>query len=119
MSTHAMIDLETLGTKPDGVVLTLGAIKFNPYTQTEPDKGLYIRLDVDEQTKMGRSVDDGTLEWWGKQDKARTPIFYPGRRLPSLASSTHWPNKRTCLLSATQLVFRAVLHKCSRFFFFF
>ena len=59
MSTHAMIDLETLGTKPDCVVLTLGAIKFNPYTQTEPDKGLYIRLDVDEQTKMGRSVDDG------------------------------------------------------------
>ena len=70
MSTHAMIDLETLGTKPDCVVLTLGAIKFNPYTQTEPDKGLYIRLDVDEQTKMGPSVDDGTLEWWGKQDKA-------------------------------------------------
>ena len=70
MSTHAMIDLETLGTKPDCVVLTLGAIKFNPYKQTEPDKGLYIRLNVDEQTKMGRSVDDGTLEWWGKQDKA-------------------------------------------------
>ena len=38
-----MIDLETLGTKPDCVVLTLGAIKFNPYKQTEPDKGLYIR----------------------------------------------------------------------------
>jgi len=69
MSTHAMIDLETLGTQPDCVILTLGGIKFNPYNKEEPAKGLYLRLNVDEQTSMNRSVDDGTLEWWGKQPK--------------------------------------------------
>ena len=31
MTTHAMIDIETLGTKPDAVVLTIGGVKFNPY----------------------------------------------------------------------------------------
>ena len=30
MTTHAMIDLETLGTAPDCAVLTIGAIKFDP-----------------------------------------------------------------------------------------
>ena len=41
MATHAMIDLETLGTKPDCVILTLGAIKFDPFTNEEPQSGLY------------------------------------------------------------------------------
>ena len=30
MATHGMIDLETLSTKPDATVLTVGAIKFDP-----------------------------------------------------------------------------------------
>ena len=30
MATHAMIDIETLGTGPNCVVLTVGAVKFNP-----------------------------------------------------------------------------------------
>ena len=31
MTTHATIDLETLSTKPDAVLLTIGAIKFDPF----------------------------------------------------------------------------------------
>ena len=30
MATHAMIDIETLGTGADCVVLTVGAVKFDP-----------------------------------------------------------------------------------------
>lgn len=67
MSNSVMIDIETLGTKPDCVVLTLGAVKFSPYNMIEPGPGLYMRLDVDEQTARGRSVDEGTIAWWGKQ----------------------------------------------------
>ena len=29
-----MIDLETLGTKPDSVIISLGIIKFDPYSRT-------------------------------------------------------------------------------------
>jgi hypothetical protein len=65
-----MIDLETLGVEPDCVVMTIGAIKFDPFTDTEPHSGLYLRCDVDEQTNMGRTVDDNTLAWWAQQDEA-------------------------------------------------
>ena len=32
MATHAMIDIETLGTEPGSVVLSVGAVKFDPFT---------------------------------------------------------------------------------------
>lgn len=70
MATHGMIDLETLGVEPDSVIITLGGIKFDPFSDKEPHSGLYLRCDVDEQTSMGRSVDDNTLAWWAKQDDA-------------------------------------------------
>ena len=65
-----MIDLETMGTSPNAVILTLGAIKFDPYSLKEPGPGLYFKLDVDAQLKLGRTIDESTLEWWAKQDVA-------------------------------------------------
>lgn len=65
-----MIDLETLGTSSDCVILTLGAVKFSPLTSAEPSDALYIRFDVDQQVSMGRIIDEGTITWWGKQDEA-------------------------------------------------
>ena len=65
---HAMIDLETLSTNPDAVILTVGGVKFNPYTSVEPSQGMYFRVDVDSQTAMGRHVMQDTLDWWGRQD---------------------------------------------------
>lgn len=64
-----MLDLETLGTKPDAVIITAGAIKFDPYSdniQSESD-GLYMRLEVDPQLELGRTIDEDTIAWWGKQ----------------------------------------------------
>lgn len=66
-----MIDLETLGVEPDSVVMTLGAIKFDPFSDTEPHSGLYLRCDVEEQSEqLGRSIDENTLAWWSKQSQA-------------------------------------------------
>ena len=67
MTTHATIDLETLSTKPDAVLLTIGAIKFDPFTTDPPYSEFYYRANVDEQTAMGRHVEEGTLEWWARQ----------------------------------------------------
>ncbi len=66
---HAMIDLETLSTNPNAVILTVGAVKFDPYTTMKPYDDLYFRVDVDSQTKLGRDVMQDTLDWWGKQPK--------------------------------------------------
>ena len=70
MTTHAMIDLETLGTKPDTVILTIGGVKFNPNAISEHHSELYYRFEVDEQLSKGRTTDKSTLEWWQKQDPA-------------------------------------------------
>lgn len=63
-----MLDIETLSTRPESVMLTLGAVKFDPWSSdVDTDGGLYIRCNVDEQIAMGRHIQDETLEWWGKQ----------------------------------------------------
>ena len=83
MATHAMIDIETLGTEPDCVVLSVGAVKFDPYTNIEPHTKTLWRPSADEQIESGRSVLESTLEWWAKlpqhiQDEA----FSEEGRLP-------------------------------------
>jgi len=68
MATHGMIDLETLGVLPDTVIMTLGAVKFDPYGDAEPHSELYMRLDVEEQTEVySRTILDDTLAWWATQ----------------------------------------------------
>jgi hypothetical protein len=62
-----MLDIETLGTRPGCVVLTLGAVKFNPYSLEAPGPGLYVRPDVDEQLASGREAQDDTMLWWMSQ----------------------------------------------------
>ena len=63
-----MLDIETLSTRPDAVVLTLGAVTFSPWaSEVDTDTGLYVRVDVDEQLALDRHVQQDTVEWWGKQ----------------------------------------------------
>ena len=64
-----MLDLETLSTKQNAVVLTLGAVKFNPFNLQEPSEELYLRIDADQQISLGRDVSESTVEWWMKQSE--------------------------------------------------
>ena len=68
MTTHAMIDLETLSTNPDATILTVGGVKFDPYNSVEPSQGMYFRVDFEQQSKIKRHVMQDTLDWWGQQD---------------------------------------------------
>lgn len=88
-----MLDIETLGIMPDSVVLTVGAIKFNPYSLHEPYDPLYLRLDVDEQLSMDRHVCEDTVAWWGKQDEeVREEALGEGNRV-NIESFTKQLNK--------------------------
>jgi hypothetical protein len=52
-----MLDLETLSTRPNSVILTIGAVKFDPFGgEIDTDKGLYYRVNVDEQLALDRHV---------------------------------------------------------------
>jgi len=64
----AMWDLETLSTTLDSVILTLGGVKFDPYSKEEPYDPIYLRINVDEQLAKGRQYNEDTLKWWGEQD---------------------------------------------------
>ena len=82
MSIHAMIDLETLDTKPSCQILSLGAVKFNALTNDEPHSELYIKPDIDQQDSAGRTASDSTIEWWSKQDpKAMEEAFSEAGRM--------------------------------------
>ncbi len=63
---HAMIDLETLSTNPNAVILTVGGVKFDPHTNMKPYNDMYFRVDVDSQTNQGRHVMDDTLKLVGQ-----------------------------------------------------
>lgn len=63
-----MLDLETLSTRPDSVVVTIGAVKFSPWDDdVDCNTGFYARIDVDEQLKLNRHILDSTVEWWATQ----------------------------------------------------
>ena len=70
MPIHATLDLETLDVRPSATVLTLGGVKFNPYNDSEPYSELYFKISIDDQDRLGRTVDDGTIAWWSQQDPA-------------------------------------------------
>jgi len=82
MTTAVMLDLETLGTRPDCVIMTLGAVKFDPFNpDREPGPGIYMRMDIEQQLALGRTVDDSTIEWWAQQDpRVRAEAWEDGDR---------------------------------------
>ena len=82
MAKHLMFDLETMAVTPRAVVLTLGAVTFNPFSNEIYDE-LYFRIDIDDQDRLGRDVDPNTLDWWAKQDAAvMEEAFSPDNRVP-------------------------------------
>ncbi len=77
-----MLDIETLATTPDAVVMSVGVVKFDPQSGTPYNKTLW-RPDIDEQTERDRHVSDSTLEWWGRQaDHIQEDAFSDEGRIP-------------------------------------
>ena len=64
---HAMIDLETLGTSADAVILSVAAVLFDPVDATTSAEFYHTGIDIDQ---FDRKIDDGTLRWWLKQSEA-------------------------------------------------
>ncbi len=72
MKTDIMIDLETLATSTDAAILTIGAVKFDPFGKDieEPDMdSFYVKVDLDSCHDLGLAVNDDTVAWWANQSK--------------------------------------------------
>lgn len=76
-----MIDLETLGTTPDAVVISLGAVFFDVKTGTLGPQ-FYQVLDVTDQMRAGREVSPDTLKWWMGQAEAAKKVFHEKAKAP-------------------------------------
>ena len=67
-----MIDLETLGTKPNSAILSIGAVAFD---EKKIHKSFYYNVDLVSSLKHGYEIDPDTVYWWLKQDKAAGEVL--------------------------------------------
>jgi hypothetical protein len=85
MLTDIMIDLETLDVTPTATVLTIGAVKFDPFgddLNNPTCEKFYVRVDVDSCDRLGCTVSQSTLDWWAQQSQAaQDEAFDPNNRL--------------------------------------
>jgi hypothetical protein len=83
--TDIMIDLETLATSTDAAILTIGAVKFDPFGSEikEPDMdSFYVKVDLDSCDRIGLVTNDDTIAWWASQSKeAQDAAFDPTGRI--------------------------------------
>lgn len=71
MYSNVMLDLETLGTRPDAAILSIGAIAFNLHDNATQ------YFEVKCEPNLSRySVDYSTFKFWmGQPDAARNALF--------------------------------------------
>ncbi len=85
MLSDIMIDLETLSTSTNAAILTIGAVKFDPFGN-ELDmpscEKFYVKVDLDSCDELNLEVSDDTLAWWSQQSKeAQEEAFSAGNRI--------------------------------------
>lgn len=74
---HIMLDIETLDTKPSAVVISIGAVAFNPATDDKGEEFYYEFADLAIQQTMGRTLSADTVGWWMQQDALARQVFSP------------------------------------------
>lgn len=73
---HIMLDLETLDTANTAVVLSIGAVAFDP-RRPGPVESFYVEMspDIDDQQTHGRTISGSTVLWWMQQSDAARQLF--------------------------------------------
>ena len=67
---HIMLDLETMGTRPDAAIVAIGACVFDPYDTGRGADTFYERVSLRSSLAAGLSLDASTVEWWIAQAPA-------------------------------------------------
>lgn len=73
-----MVDLETLSTRANAVILIIGAIRFKledtfdvkkDYTSLNPKNVFYRRIKIKSCIDKGQHIDTKTRDWWNEQNE--------------------------------------------------
>lgn len=71
---NIMLDLETLGTSSNAAIVSIGAVYFDPQTNTLGDE-FYMAIDLKTAVAFGGIIDADTVLWWlGQSDAARAAV---------------------------------------------
>lgn len=88
-----MVDIEALGPRPDGALVSIGAFLFNQGDLEEvdspglsdPARSFYAVVDLQNALDAGCKVDASTLRWWLElPDAARAVLLQKGQPLESV-----------------------------------
>src|SRR5690554_1258766 len=69
-----MLDIETLGTDQDAIVIAIGAVFFDPKSERTGAE-FYRKLNFQDQIDLGRRPTQGTIEFWLNQSKEAQAVF--------------------------------------------
>ena len=60
---HLMLDIETLGTDPGAVILSIAAVEFELDTG-KTGREFFWKIDLEDSVRHGFNIDPATLKWW-------------------------------------------------------
>lgn len=69
---HIMIDLETMGTRPDAPIIAIGAVAFD---KDGVHDTFYLNVDLQSAVTTGAKIDPSTVMWWLQQSKEARAAF--------------------------------------------
>ena len=65
---HVMVDVETMSTKTNAAIVSIGAVIFDPRHNVVTDKTFYVELNWrDQDFDHDRDIDPETQTWWRTQ----------------------------------------------------
>lgn len=69
--SHVMLDLETMGTRPGSVILSIGAKFFSPTGPSVLDRAEPFYQNVERQSCLDclLTEDESTAQWWAQDNK--------------------------------------------------
>ena len=83
-----MIDIETLSTNYDAALLSIAAVKFNPFDKTE---ALYeefqLFVDIEDCKDKGCTISEDTMTWWQTQPEEVRKINFESQPRLSLTEA--------------------------------
>lgn len=65
---NIMVDIETIGSAPSGIIVSIAAVKFN-FHNDDCEKFI-VNCDVSSSKKLGMLMDASTIQWWATQPKS-------------------------------------------------
>lgn len=81
-----MVDLETMGKRPDAAIWSIGCVSFKDREYEELDN-FYERVSLRSSVEAGLTMDTSTILWWMRQDdNVRAELNRPSEDLATVLS---------------------------------